>query len=98
MRETYVAVAPDPSPAAVEEAFRRFSAVSGRLDDPASYWVPIAAAAKLSGRTFRTVQQWVDTAKVVAVCDVRTRRVTVWLWSVFDQSDAATRRPGKRAP
>lgn len=72
--------------------------MSGRLDDPASYWVPIAAAAKLSGRTFRTVQQWVETGKVLAVCDVRTRKVSVLLWSVFDQSDRATRRPRKRAP
>lgn len=72
--------------------------MSDRVSDPASYWVPIAAAAKLSGRTFRTVQGWADTGKVLAVCDVRTRRVTVWLWSVFDASDTATRRPGRRAP
>lgn len=57
-----------------------------------SYWLPVATVARLSGRPRASVRLWIDEGKVWTRCDVKTQRVQVWLWSVFDVSDDTARR------
>ncbi len=63
-----------------------------RYLDPEFSWIPIAAAAMLSGRTYHTVRRWAHDGHVRARCDIATRQTRVWLWSIFDTDDTTQRR------
>jgi hypothetical protein len=65
--------------------------------DPAAYWVPIGSAARLVGRTHRTVRRWCDDGEVRARCDLPTRQVKVWLLDVFDADERHERRTHRKA-
>lgn len=52
----------------------------------AQRWVPLADACALLPQPERTTRAWIETGRVTARCDLRTRRILVWwpdLWDVW---------------
>lgn len=80
-----------------DQEYRRAVAYEMRLKrDTTEHWVPLSVAARLVDRTQATVRLWTEQGDVETACDVKTRRLHVWLASVF-RTDSRKARRGRAA-